>query len=192
MTVLVDKNRCVGCGICTSICSDGIRLDITKGYALIVDGNSECMDKARRACPQEAITEINEKLKFAIGTDDEKTVKPDDHVGMSAFFHIFEYSDGEMIFKEKRENPKYKSDETRIHGDPGKAKATASVLQDVDVLIGKMMGPNIVRLKKQFVCVIVREKEISHVIDIIKENICTVLHEKNKSDSNERRGILLK
>lgn len=189
---MVDINRCVGCGVCTTVCLEGTQLDVGKGYASIINESADCMDKALRACPQDAITEIKGKLMFAIGTDDGRTIKSDDHVGMSAFFHVFEYSNGEMIFKEKRENPKYKSDETRIHGDPGKAKATASVLKGIDVLVGKMMGPNIVRLKNQFVCVIVREKEMVNVINIIKENICTIFNEKNKIDNKERKGIVLK
>jgi len=50
-----------------------------------------------------------------------------------------------------RENVKYKEDETLKHGGPGKAKATSSAVGDADVIIGKKMGPNIVRLLKRYV-----------------------------------------
>jgi len=113
-------------------------------------------------------------------------------VGKSAYFQIFEYFEGNLAFRETRENPKYKEDETKVHGDPGKAKATASALAGVDVLVGKLMGPNIVRLKNQFVCAIVRQKEIADVVDVIKNNICAIVHEKNKKDGRERRGLILK
>jgi len=167
-------------------------LEVENGYAQIINETADCMDKAMRACPQNAIAEIKGKLVFAIGTDDDKTIKANDHVGMANFFHILEYSDGELIFKEKRANPKYNEDETRTHGDPGKAKATASALRGVDVLVGKRFGPNIIRLKNQFVCAIIREKEIAGVMDIIKKNIGSILVEKNNKDGRERSGIVLK
>ena len=123
--ILVDRNRCVGCGVCISLCPDAIRLEIEKGFARIVENEKRCVQKAMRACPQKAIEEINGKVVIAIGTDDNTTLKSDEHVGMSRYFHIFEYSEEEIVFKEKRENPKFQEDETRIHGDPEKAKAKA-------------------------------------------------------------------
>ncbi len=53
------------------------------------------------------------------------------------------HRDGALDLIETRNNAKYSEDETMTHGDPGKAKATASVLGGVDVIVGKMMGPNI-------------------------------------------------
>ncbi len=190
--VLVDKNQCVGCGICISVCPEAITLEVEKGFAQIVTEGVDCIKKVIAACPQNAIKEIRDKLFFAIGTDDHKTIKSNDHVGKSAYFQIFEYFEGNLAFRETRENPKYKEDETKVHGDPGKAKATASALAGVDVLVGKLMGPNIVRLKNQFVCAIVRQKEIADVVDVIKNNICAIVHEKNKKDGRERRGLILK
>lgn len=190
--LLIDQNRCVGCGICITICPEAMTLEKGKGFAEILTENLDCIRKAMLACPQKAIKEIKDRLIFAIGTDDHKTIKSNDHVGQSLYFQIFEYSEGKMALKETRENPKFKEDETKLHGDPGKAKATASVLSGVDVLIGKIMGPNIVRLKNQFVCAIIREKEITAAMDIIKANICAIVHEKNKQDSKEKSGIILK
>jgi len=167
-------------------------VEIKKGVAEILAEKVDCIKKAMLACPQKAIREIKDKLIIAIGTDDHQTIKANDHVGQSVFFQIFEYSEGILTFKETRENPKYKEDEERIHGNPGKAKATASVLNGVDVLVGKIMGPNIARLKNQFVCAIIRKSKITDAIDIIKENICAVIHEKNKKDGKEKSGIILK
>ena len=186
----ISKNKCVGCGICESECPvKAISVDIRKGLA-IIDKN-RCIDckLCIKKCPQNAIKEITKELLFAIGTDDEKRIKSDDHFGMSGFFQVWKYSNGELNFIEKRENSKYKEDEERIHGDPGKAKATASVLKDIDVLVGKMMGPNIGRLKNQFVCVIIRESIIEQGIKIIKENINEIIEEEDKK---ERMGIILK
>jgi len=182
----ISKNKCIGCGICTTICPEG--MELKNAIAKVKNENTDCMKNVINACPQNAIRDITETFTIAIGTDDDKTIKADDHVGMSQKFQIWEYSNGKIIFKRTRENPKYKEDETRVHGDPGKAKATASALKDVDILIGKMMGPNIVRLKEQFVCAIIREPEIKKAIKIIKENINEIVEEKEK---NKRSGIIL-
>lgn len=190
--VLVDKNQCVGCGICVSVCPEAIKLRTEKGFAEIVMERMDCLWKVMKACPQNAIKEITDRLFFAIGTDDHQTVQSNDHVGKSAYFDIFEYFEGTLVFRETRENPKYREDETKVHGDPGKAKATASALAGVDVLVGRLMGPNIVRLKNKFVCAIVRKKKIADAKDILVENICAIIHEKNKKDTEERRGLILK
>ncbi len=185
----ISKNKCVGCGVCESECPKGsITVDLKKGIAFF--DRDKCIDcgLCLRNCPQDAIKDIKEDLVFAIGTDNEEIIKPDEHFGMSRYFQIWKYSNGETFLKETRENAKYKEDETITHGDPGKAKATASVLTDVDVLVGKMMGPNIDRLKKKFVPVIIREPNIKKSIDIIKENINEIFEEKEKT---ERRGLIL-
>jgi len=185
----ISKNKCVGCGICESKCPVGaISVDKEKGIAVI--DKDKCIDCGicMKNCPQKAIKKIEGKLIFALGTDDEKTIKQDDHVGMSKIFQIWEFSEGNFNFLETKKNVKYKEDESRIHGDPKKAKATASVLDRVDVLVGKMMGPNIKRLNKKFVPVIIREPKIEKTIKIIKENINEIIEEKNKE---KRRGIIL-
>jgi len=186
----ISKNRCVGCGICESDCPAGsIFVDVEKGIALF--DKNKCIDCGLciQNCPQDAIRDIVEELTIAIGTDNEKIIKPDDHIGMSRYFQLWKYSNGELIFKETRENAKYAEDEARTHGDPGKAKATASVLKNVDVLVGKIMGPNIKILKNKFVTVIIREPEIEKAIDIIRENINEIFEEKEKT---ERKGLILK
>ena len=185
----ISKNRCVGCGICESECPAGsIHIDVEKGIAIF--DRDKCIDCGLciQNCPQGAIRDIVEELTIAIGTDNEKIIKPDDHVGMSKYFQVWKYSKGELIFKETRENAKYKEDETRIHGDPKKAEATASVLKDIDILVGKMVGPNIERLKNKFVTVIIREPEIEKSLKIIRENLNEIFEEKEKT---ERKGLIL-
>jgi len=182
----ISKNKCVGCGICANICPEGI--EILNGRARIKDQNASCLKNVIMACPQGAIKDIKEELMFAIGTDDNETIKQDDHVGMSKYFQIWKYSDGKLTFIEKRENVKYKENEARMHGDPGKANATASALKGVDVLAGRRFGPNIVRLKNKFVCAVIRTKSIEQGIKLIKENINEIVEEKNK---DEKSGIIL-
>ncbi len=184
----VSMNKCIGCGICVSECKvDAI--SIKDEIASIDEEKCVSCGTCIEVCPQNAIKKIEENLIVAIGTDGGEMVKSDNHVGMSKYFRIWEYSNGELAFREERENAKYKEDESKVHGDPGKAKATTSVLDDIDLLVGKMIGPNITRLKEKFVCAVVREPTIEQTITLIKENINEIVEEKNKK---ERNALILK
>jgi MinD superfamily P-loop ATPase len=185
----ISKNKCVGCGFCVAKCPVKAIFINELGFAVV--DKEKCINcgMCLKICPQKAVIDIKEKLIFAIGTDDNKTIKADDHVGMSKYYSIWEYSNGNLIFKEKRENIKYKENESIIHGDPEKAKRVAHVLAGVDAIVGKIIGPNIVRLKIKFIPIVIREKYIKKAIKVIKENINEIIEEKNKQ---ERRGIILK
>lgn len=185
----VSKNRCVGCGLCEDICPVGcISVDIETGIAVLDrQGCTDC-GICVNGCPQKAIMDIGSDLVYAIGTDDNETIKPDDHFGMSLYFQIWRYSNGRSDLLEIRENAKYREDESRIHGDPKKAKATSSVLGGVDIIVGKMMGPNITRLKDRFVPVVVREPSIEKANEIIRYNINEIMEENEKED---RRGLVI-
>jgi len=184
----VSKNKCVGCGLCVDVCTQEA-IVVSKGIAQIdKDKCIECR-ACLQECPQEAIGFIeNLNLVVAFGTDDGNTLKSDNHVGMSKYFKVYRFSDNQEGFIEQRSNPKYKEDETKTHGDPGKAKATASALQNVDVLVGQIFGPNITRLRNKFVCVVIRQDSIEEAIRIASETISEIIEEKNKKD---KRGIIL-
>lgn len=126
---------------------------------------------------------------MAFGTDDGHTLKRDDHVGMSKYFRLYRFYDDQEKFIEQRSNLKYKEDEAKTHGDPRKAKATASALGNVDILVGQIFGPNITRLRNKFVCAVVRKNTIEDAIQMVHKNINEIIEEKNK---NNRRGIVLK
>jgi predicted Fe-Mo cluster-binding NifX family protein len=128
------------------------------------------------------------KLLIALGTDDGKNLN-NDHVGMAKYFYVYEFSDGKEQLVERRENVPFKGDES-IHGDPEKAKTTSSVLEGVDVLVGRKFGPNLPRLVKKFVCVLVRADSITHAIEIIHHNMDRIVGEKSKGE--ERTHIVLK
>jgi predicted Fe-Mo cluster-binding NifX family protein len=128
------------------------------------------------------------KLLIAFGTDDGKNLN-NDHVGMAKYFCVYEFSDGKEQLVERRENVPFKGDES-IHGDPEKAKATSSVLEGVDVLVGRKFGPNLPRLVKKFVCVLVRTDTITRAIEAIHNNMGRIAEEKSKGE--ERTHIVLK
>jgi predicted Fe-Mo cluster-binding NifX family protein len=129
------------------------------------------------------------ELLIALGTDDGTNLN-DDHVGMAKYFHVYKFSQKEEEFVEKRENVKLKGDESMKHGDPQKAKATSSVLQGIDVLVGRRFGPNLPRLVKKFVCVIVRTDTLENAISIIRQNMEKIIVEKNKGE--DRQHLILK
>lgn len=128
------------------------------------------------------------ELLIAFGTDDGKNLN-NDHVGMAKYFYVYEFSNGQERLIERRENVPFKGDES-IHGDPEKAKATSSVLEGVDVLVGRKFGPNLPRLLGKFVCVLVRTSTLTSAIQAVHNNIARIAEEKNEEEG--RKHIVLK
>jgi len=129
------------------------------------------------------------KFLIAFGTDDGKNLN-NDHVGMAQYFYVYKFSNGKEELVEKRENTRFEGDETMKHGDPEKAKATSSVLEELDVLVGRKFGPNLPRLLGKFVCVLVRTSTIATAIEAVHNNIDQIAEEKKKRDN--RKHIVLK
>jgi len=129
------------------------------------------------------------ELLVAFGTDDGENLN-NDHVGMAKYFHVYRFRGGEENFVEQRKNIGSKEDESMKHGDPVKAKATSSALGNVDVVVGKKFGPNLPRLLKKFVCVLVRTDAISNAIEAVHSNIGRIVEEKNKGEG--RKHIVLR
>ena len=130
------------------------------------------------------------KLLIAFGTDDGKKIKKNGHFGMSKYFYVYEFFNREEFFAERRENVKFKGDESIKSGDPAKARATASVLENIDVVVSASFGPNITRLLRKFVCIVVRTESIKESIKIIHANIDKIINEKNKGE--KRKHIILR
>lgn len=129
------------------------------------------------------------KFLIAFGTDDGENLN-NDHVGMAKYFYVYEFSNGQEQLVERRENVRFEGDETMKHGDPEKAKATSSVLEGVDVLVGRKFGPNIPRLLRKFVCVVVRTNTLTSAIEAVHNNMDRITEEKNKEGN--RKHIVLK
>ena len=55
----IDKEKCIGCGVCVNICPTGFIID--NAIAEIIDENADCIEEAAAACPVGAIITDNEK-----------------------------------------------------------------------------------------------------------------------------------
>lgn len=128
-------------------------------------------------------------LLIAFGTDDGAHLN-DDHVGMAKEFHVYEFSDGSGELVERRQNSSFTGDESMKHGDPAKAKATSSVLRNVDVLVGKKFGPNLPRLLKKFVCVVVRTDDLQIAMDAVRGHMDEIVEQKEAGEA--RRHLVLR
>ncbi len=49
----VDKNKCIGCGVCANICPDGFEIKDEK--AVVNNPNAPCINDAMTSCPVGAI-----------------------------------------------------------------------------------------------------------------------------------------
>jgi len=129
------------------------------------------------------------EILIAFGTDDGENLN-NDHVGMAKYFHVYRFSNGKEELVERRESVKFKGDESMKHGDPEKAKATSSVLENVDVVVGRKFGPNLPRLLRKFVCIVVRTDTITNAIEAVHNNVDAIVEQKNKGQ--DRKHVVLK
>ncbi len=92
----------------------------------------------------------------AIGTHDRKNMH-NDHVGDSRYFAIYQIDEGSYRLLEYRENS---SPEEKMHGDPKKAGAIMRIIEGCDILVGRAMGPNFIRIRDNspYLPVIVRNE----------------------------------
>jgi len=129
------------------------------------------------------------ELLVAFSTDDGENLI-DDHAGMAKYFHIYRFCDGKQELVEIRNNSTFEGDESDKHGDPQKARATSEALRNVNVLASKKFGPNLLRLQRILLCVVVRTNTVSNAIAAIHKNIETVAEEYNKGE--DRKYLILR
>ena len=114
-------------------------------------------------------------MKFAFATDDDLNFTKR-HFGSADHYLIFSFFDGKLNFESKIKN---NSIEEEIHGDPKKAKSVEQILNEVDVLVSKIFGPNINKMEEKFIVVVMNstwnldaaKKIILEKIDVVKNNM---------------------
>ncbi|MCD6414234.1 MAG: hypothetical protein J7L23_01245 [Candidatus Diapherotrites archaeon] len=118
---------------------------------------------------------MSNTIKIAVGTDD-GTHFTDEHFGSARFYLIYELNLDTLELK-KVEERKNTSVEERMHGDPNKAQSVSELLKDIDALVAFAMGPNIIRIKKRFVPVISRDKNVEKSLKLLLDHIDEIKQE---------------
>ena len=106
-------------------------------------------------------------VKIACGTDDEINFT-NKHFGSAKLYLLFELNLKDSSIKEIGRIMNT-SIEERKHGDPKKAASVSEMLKDVQVLVGFAMGPNIIRMRKRFVPIISRERNIKKSMEMVSK-----------------------
>ncbi len=108
-------------------------------------------------------------LIFAFGTDDGLSFT-NRHFGDSSRFDIYEISNQDVKYVKHIDNNS--EEEEDVHADPTKAKSIATILkkEQVQAVVSKQFGPNILRIKKKFVCIKSLSQTIEEIQNLIKDN----------------------
>ena len=53
--VKVDENKCIGCGLCASLCPDTFQMNLDGKSEVVNSTDSDCAKNAAVNCPVEAI-----------------------------------------------------------------------------------------------------------------------------------------
>ena len=127
-------------------------------------------------------------MKVAIGTHDKENMH-DDHVGDSRYFAIYDVEPDSWELIEYRENI---SPEESMHGDPDKARAIMEIVKGADVLVGRAMGPNFVRIRDESpylpVIVRVRYRSVEDALRAIQEHYDLIMEALERKRSGEKGG----
>jgi len=125
-------------------------------------------------------------MRAAFATDDGQTFM-DRHFGDARYFDIYDL-EGQSWVKVRRIDNTIEQDET-VHADPRKAGGITGLLkaEGVQVAVSKVFGPNIMRIKKHFVCVRMDDQTIGDAQERLAGMAGRIEEEWNKGDE---RGFL--
>jgi predicted Fe-Mo cluster-binding NifX family protein len=105
-------------------------------------------------------------VKVAVATDDGVSFISR-HFGDAEYYYLYEIDEKEISFIKRLANT---SGKETVHADPVKAGGISALLKQegVHAVIAKAFGPNIVRIKSQFVCVLMDDSTIIQALDRVK------------------------
>ena len=124
-------------------------------------------------------------ILVGIATDDSENFT-NRHFGDANCFDIYELTAEGIKFVKQIKNT-VDEEEPDLHADPEKAKGIARLLkkEGVNVLVSKIFGPNIKRVRKKFVCVVSRAENIAAAKLDLVANITTIKTEWNAGETRE-------
>ncbi len=129
------------------------------------------------------------KFKIACGSDDEQTFT-NHHFGDSKYFLVYEYDIENLSFRfiKKIKNT---SGEKEEHGNIKKAKKISSILENIKVFMAFTIGPNISVMRKKFVPIISREKNIIKALSKIKKKALDIFKETQLKNKKDKRIFII-
>jgi predicted Fe-Mo cluster-binding NifX family protein len=129
---------------------------------------------------------------IALSSDDAKNLKEKGHFGDSKYFLIYSLTNTSYKFVKTIKNTKRTEDEDHIHGEEKKAIGIAQILSDVDILVSREFGPNIVKMLRKFPCVILRGNfnSTEEILNFLLENTHKI--DENYNQGENRKALILK
>lgn len=127
------------------------------------------------------------KIKVAFATDNGSNFI-NRHFGDANYYDIYEIEGNQANYLKRIDNT---TEEEEMHADPKKAKGIANLLleENVSVVISKIFGPNIKRIRKKFVCVVMKDNYISEGIQKICDNTGKIYEEWEKGEDRKHLSI---
>jgi len=128
-------------------------------------------------------------MMVAVATDNgEKFI--DRHFGDAKYYDIYKLTNTNALFIKRIEN--VIEEQEAVHANPEKAKGVAELLkkENVTVVISKIFGPNIKRIRKNFVCVIMNDESIKDALERLIYNWALIVTEWEKGA--ERNHCILR
>lgn len=107
----------------------------------------------------------------------------DSHFGDAKKYDLYEMTEEGVHFLESVYN--HTEEEEGVHADPKKAKGIVSLLKQHDVQIGvsRFFGPNIKRVAKHFLPIIIPEKNLKDGLSLILNHYEGIIDALNKENS---------
>ncbi|MEA3422356.1 MAG: NifB/NifX family molybdenum-iron cluster-binding protein [Bacillota bacterium] len=120
---------------------------------------------------------------IAFATDDGKKTM-ERHFGDAEYYNIYELIDGKFQMIDQIVNT---TEEEEGHADPVKAKGIVDLLieKNVEVGVTRVFGPNIKRVKKHFVPVLISTETIEESLEVIFNSLGIIEAEILKGDKRE-------
>ena len=134
------------------------------------------------------MTGFDTKFVCAFATDDGEHFSKT-HFGDAGFYLLYAIDHDEIEYIERIDNT---SIEVEDHAAREKAKSVSSLLKKkkVQVLVSRIFGPNIKRVKNHFVPVIVKNNKIQEALTIVRKNLDEIELEWKK-ESSQRKHLIL-
>jgi len=128
------------------------------------------------------------KIKVAFATDDGNTFM-NRHFGDADFYDIYEIDEDNADFIKRIDNSV--DEEEEVHADPKKAKGITALLQkeDVKVVVSRIFGPNIKRIRRKFVCIIVDDESLDNSLNTLCKRIRAITDEWEKGEERNHLSL---